>query len=265
MDLALFIRRLKHPARPALALPRAQALGNCVTMSSLSPVPIVPGTQQQMDGAMGKVRSASDRVIPAFILLISALIADSGAQAQIAANPNDSNRVKVLEIREASDSKASSVKRHKSAAAPANKKVVLRNTARHGRATTNEVASRQLSNSNMLVEPAISVDANATSAQNDTPGLSPEQTGTAAVDTHGAALASSFGEDNNVGLVGNPRRAIADAEQAPNAEIAAGEHKPSEGSKSSSQSQVLATLSGAMLAGAFGWYLLGSSRRRAFV
>ena len=201
MDLALFIRRLKHPARPALALPRAQALGTGVTMSSLSPVPIVPG--MQMDGAMGKVRSASDRVIPAFILLISALIADSGAQAQIAANPNDSNRVKVLEIWEASDSKASSVKRHKIAAAPANKKVVLRNTARHGRATTNEVASRQLSNSNMLVEPAISVDAtNATSAQNDTPGLSPEQTGTAAVDTHGAALASSFGEDNNVGLVG---------------------------------------------------------------
>ena len=171
---------------------------------------------------MGNIRSAADFVIPAFILLISALIADSGAQAQIGTSPNDSNRVKVLEIREASDTKASSVKRHKSAAAPAKKKVVLRNPPGTREATTNEGAPRQLSNSNMLVEPAMPVDANATSAQNDAPGLSPEQTGTPAVDTHGAALASSFGEDDKVGLsaanflgtIGNPRRAIADAEQA---------------------------------------------------
>jgi hypothetical protein len=90
------------------------------------------------------------------------------------------------------------------------------------------------------------------------------------------ALASSPGEDNNVGLslanyvgtredpssaiaVGNPPRAISDTEQTPGTQMA-GQKVPS--SKNSPLSQALATLSGAMLAAAFGWHLVNSSRRR---
>ena len=99
--------------------------------------------------------------------------------------------------------------------------------------------------------------------------LSAEQTGTLAVGDRAVALASSPGEDNNVGrgtredpssaiAVGNPPRAISDTEQTPGTQMA-GQKVPS--SKNSPLSQALATLSGAMLAAAFGWHLVNSSRR----
>src|SRR5262249_40290050 len=106
-----------------------------------------------------------------------------------------------------------------------------------------------------------------------------EQIGTLAVGDRAVAFASSPGEDNIVGLSvgnyvgtkedpsasalanGNPPRSIADAEQAPAAQTA-GRQVPS--SRNSPLSQSLAMLSGAMLAAAFGWYLVSSSRRRAF-
>ena len=46
---------------------------------------------------MGNVRSAADFVVPAFVFLISALIANSGAQAQTTSNAGDSKRVQVLQ------------------------------------------------------------------------------------------------------------------------------------------------------------------------
>ena len=64
--------------------------------------------------------------------------------------------------------------------------------------------------------------------------------------------------------MGNPPSVIADAKQGVFASIAAAQPVPSEGNGSSSTSQALATLSGVMLAGAFGWYLVSSRRKGAF-
>jgi hypothetical protein len=223
---------------------------------------------------MWNLRSAAHHVVPAFICLISTLIV-GGAHAQTATDASDSKRVQVLQIREASATKESSVKKSKSAATPAKKKVVQRNTVRQTKAAANEGAHApgpQLPNPNTPVESAMAVVAPATPAQNDSLTLSAEQTGTFAVGDRAVALASSSGEDNNVNLsaadpsasalaIGNPPHAIADAEQTPGAQMDA-EQVPSS-SSSSPLSQASATLSGALVAAAFGWYLVSSSRRRA--
>jgi hypothetical protein len=210
---------------------------------------------------MWTLRSAAHYVAPAFICLISTFIA-GGTHAQTAADASDSKRVQVLQIREVSATNESSVEK--------SKKVVQRKTTRQTKAAANEGA-------NTPVQSAMAVVVPATPGQNDTLTISAEQTGTLAVGDRAVALASSPGEDNNVGLslanyvgtrenpsasaiaVGNPPRAISDTEQTPGTQMA-GQKVPS--SKNSPLSQSLATLSGAMLAAAFGWYLVNSSRRR---
>jgi hypothetical protein len=216
---------------------------------------------------MWTLRSAAHYVAPAFICLTSTFIA-GGAHAQTAADASDSKRVQVLQIQEVRATNESSVKKSKTVATPAKKKVVQRKATRQTKAAANEGA-------NTPVQSAMAVVVPATPAQNDPLALSAEQTGTLAVGDRAVALASSPGEDNNVGLslanyvgtredpssatVGNPPRAISDTEQTPGTQMA-GQKVPS--SKNSPLSQALATLSGAMLAAAFGWHLVNSSRRR---
>jgi hypothetical protein len=226
---------------------------------------------------MWTLRSAAHHVAPAFICLISTLIV-GGAHAQTAADATE--RVKVLQIREASATNVSSVKKSKTAATPAKKKVVQRKTTGQTKAAANEGArspEAQLPNPNTPVQSAMAAGAPVTPAPNDTLTLSAEQTGTLAVGDRALALASSAGDDNNFGLSGanyvenrenrsasalasgNLPGAIPDAEQTPGAQMAERQARSSSGSP---LSQALATLSGAMLAGAFGWYLVSSSRRR---
>jgi hypothetical protein len=220
---------------------------------------------------MWTLRSAAHHVAPTFICLISTLIV-GGAHAQTTADAGDNKKVQVLQIREASATNESSVKKPKTAATPAKKKVVQRKTTRQTKAAANEGArapEAHLPNPNTPVQSAMAVSA---PAQNET--LSAEQTGTLAIGDRAVALASSPGEDNNVGLsvanyvgdredpsasalaIGNPPRA---AEQLPSTQMA-GRQLPLSGS--SRLSQALATLSGAMVAAAMGWYLVSSSRRR---
>jgi hypothetical protein len=227
---------------------------------------------------MWNLRSAAHHVAPAFICLISTLIA-GGAHAQTVTDPSDSKRVQVLQIREVSATDESSVKKSKTVATPAKKKVVQRKTIRQTKAAAREdphAAETQLANPNRPVQSAMAVVTPATPAQNDRPTLFAEQTGTLAVGGRPVALASSS-EDNNVGFsdvnslgtkedqsagavaIGNPQRAIADIEQI-HAQMVG---RPMLSSGNSPLSQSLATLSGAMLAAAFGWYLVGY-RRRAF-
>jgi hypothetical protein len=190
-----------------------------------------------------------------------------GAHAQTAADARDSKPVQVLQIREASATNESTVKTSRAAATPAKKKVAQRKTARPTKATAKEGA-------NTPEQSAMAVVAPPTPAQNDTLMPSAEQTGTLAVGDRAVALASSPGEDNNVSLslansvgtredpaasAGNPPRAISDTEQTPGTRMA---EQKAPSSKNSPLSQSLAMLSGAMLAAAFGWYLVGSSRRR---
>jgi len=214
---------------------------------------------------MWTLRSAAYHVAPAFICLISIA---GGAHAQTAADASDSKPVQVLQIREVSATNESAVKKPKATATAAKKKVAQRKTAKPTKAAANEGAKTP-------VQSAIAPVAPLTPAQNDTLMASAEQTGTLAVGDRAIAFASSPGEDNNVGLsvansvgtkedpaasaiaVGNPPRAISDTEQTPGTRMA--EQKlPT----SRPLSQALATLGGAMLAAAFGWYLVGSSRRR---
>ena len=229
---------------------------------------------------MWNLRSTAHHVVPAFICLISLLLA-VGAHAQTATtDATDSKRVQVLQVQEASATNESSVKKSKSAAIPAKKKVVQRKTISQTKAAANEgvdAAGAQLPNPNTPVQSTMTAVAPATPAPNDTLTHSAEQTGALTVGDRAVTLAS--GEDNNVGLsvanyggtkedpsgsalaFGNPPRAIADAEQTPGTQMA-GQQVPS--NSSSPLSQALATLSGAMVAAAFGWYLVSSSRRRAF-
>lgn len=225
---------------------------------------------------MWNPRSAAHHVVPAFICLISLLIA-VGAHAQtVTTDASDSKRVQVLQIQEASATNENSIKKSKSSATLAKKKVVKRKT--HGQ--TKAAANKDAPNPNTPVQSATAAVAPGTPAQNDTVTLSTEQTGRLTVGDHAVAFASSPGEDNIAGLSvansmgtreapsasalanGNPPRSIADAEKAP-ATQTAGRQVPS--STNSPLSQSLAMLSGAMLAAVFGWYLAGSSRRRISV
>ena len=168
----------------------------------------------------------------------------------------------------------SSVKKSKSAAAPAKKKAVQRKTTNR----QNKPASKEgAPNPNTPVQSEMAVVSPAPPVQNDTLTLTTEQTGMLAVGDRAVAFASSPGEENSVGLSvanpmgtgedpsasalanGNPPRSIADAEKAP-ATQTAGPQVPS--GRNTALSQSLAILSGAMLAVVFGWYLVGSSRRR---
>ena len=89
---------------------------------------------------MWNPRSAAHHVVPAFICLISLLIA-VGAHAQTATtDASDSKRVQVLQIQEASATNENSIKKSKSAATPAKKKVVKRKTHGQTKATANEDA-----------------------------------------------------------------------------------------------------------------------------
>ena len=223
---------------------------------------------------MWNLRSAAHHVVPAFICLISPLIA-GGAHSQTVTDASDSKRVQVLQIRETSATNESSVKKSKTAAAPAKKKASQRKTIRQNKAAASEGAP----DPNMPVQSAMAVVALATPVQNDTLTLSAEQTGTLAVGDRAVATASSPDEDNNVGLsvansvgtredqtvsalaIRNPPGVVADAEQIAGTQMVGPQVLSS---RNSPLSQSLATLSGAISAAAFGWYLVNSSRRRAF-
>ena len=186
-----------------------------------------------------------------FVSSLRSLLAE--AQAQKATDASDSKRVQVLQIKEGTAAKEIAVRKPKSAATHAKKKGAHRNDFSQTKAATNEV----------------------TPAQNDISSPAAEQTGTLGVGDRVVAFASSPGDNNDVGLsvanqvgaigeptsapaVGNPPRANVDAEQASTNQMLGPQVLAGE----SPLSQALATLSGAMVAAAFGWFLVSSSRRR---
>ena len=218
---------------------------------------------------MWTLRSAAHHVAPAFICLLSMFIA-VGAHAQAASDASDSKPVQVLQIREVSGTNESAVKKSKATTSPTKTKIAQRKTAKLTKAAANEGANTPVQSTIAAVAPPMP-------AQNDNLMPSAEQTGTLAVGDRAVAFASSPGEHNNVGLsvansvgtredpaasaavVGNQPSAISDTEQIPGTPVA---EQKAPSSKNSPLSQSLAMLSGAMLAVAFGWYLVGSSRRR---
>ena len=187
-----------------------------------------------------------DRVVPAFCCLILTLVA-GGAQAQTAIDATDSKRVQVLQTKEGTATKASAVKKPKSASAH-KKKVAHRNNLSQTKAPTSETAPP---------------------AQNDISTPAAEQTGTLAFGDRLVAFASSAGDDNDVGLsvanyVGTPGEpaSVLAVGNAPPANIDAGQSPASQMPGWRLSTGGLATLSGALVAAAFGWFLVRSSRRR---
>jgi hypothetical protein len=202
---------------------------------------------------MWSIYSVGDCVVPAFCCLIFTLIAGVG-QAQTASDAPDSKRAQVLQITEGTPTKEIAVKKHKSAAVHAKKKVAHRNNLSQTKAPTSEAAPP---------------------AQNDISTPAVEQTGTLAFGDRLVAFASSAGDENDVGLsvanyVGTPREpasALA-VEHAPPAKIDARQSPASQmpgwqlSTDGSPLSQALATLSGAMVAASVCWFFVRSSRRR---
>jgi hypothetical protein len=201
---------------------------------------------------MWSVRSVGDRVVPTFFCIIFTLIA-GGAQAQKATDASDSKRVQVLQIKEGTATKEIAVKKPKSASAH-KKKVAHRDNLSQTKAATSEAAPP---------------------AQNDISRPAAEQAGTLSFGDRVVAFASSPSDNNDVGLsvanqvgaigepasalaVVNPPRANVDAEQSFTNQMLG----PQVLTGGSPLSQALVTLSGAMLAAAFGWHLVNSSRRR---
>jgi hypothetical protein len=197
---------------------------------------------------MWSVRSVGGRVVPAFCCLILTLIV-GGAQAQKAIDATDSKRVQVLQIKEGIATKEIAVKK------PAHKKKVAhRNNLSQTKAPTSEA-----------VPPA----------QDDISTPAAEQAGTLSFGDRLVAFASSAGDDNDVGLSvanygGTPREpasALA-VVTTPPANIDAGQSPASQmlglrlSNGGSPLSQALATLSGALVAAAFGWFLVRLNRRR---
>src|SRR4029077_12424921 len=127
---------------------------------------------------MWNLRSTAHHVVPAFICLISLLLA-VGAHAQTATtDASDTKRVQVLQVQEASATNESSVKKSKSAAIPAKKKVVQRKTISQTKAAANEgvnAAGAKLPNPNTPVLSTMAVIVPATPAPNDILTHSAEQ------------------------------------------------------------------------------------------
>jgi hypothetical protein len=197
---------------------------------------------------MWSIHSVGDRVVPAFCCLIFTLIAGVG-QAQTASDAPDSKRAQVLQIKEGTPTKEIAVKKHKSAAAHAKKKVAHRNNLSQTKAPTTEAAPP---------------------AQNDISTPAVEQTGTLAFGDRLVAFAPSAGDENDVGLsvaTREPASALA-VEHAPPANIDDRQSPASQmpgwrlSTGGSPLSQALATLSGAMVAASVGWFFVRSSRRR---
>jgi hypothetical protein len=220
-------------------------------------------------------RSAGHSVVPALVYLITTLVACS-ADAQTATDAITSKQVKVLQIQEASGTKESSVKKAKSGATHAKKKVAKQPTVRPTVAEANE--GEPAPNPNARIQSAMAVVApTPPAAQSDTLTPSAEQTGTLAVGDRAVAVASSLGEDENVDLSmansagtreNSPTSApvlenspAANIQQTPGTQIA---QQRMALSSTSPLSQALATLSGAVVAAALGWYLIRSRRKHAF-
>jgi len=220
-------------------------------------------------------RRSAGSVVPALVYLITTLVACS-ADAQTATDAITSKQVKVLQIQEASGTKESSVKKAKSGATHAKKKVAKHLRVTPAVAETNE--EEPAPNPNTRIQSAMAVVApTPPAAQTDTLTPSAEQTGTLAVGDRAVALASSLGEDDNIdlsiansaGTRGNsPASApvlenspTANIEQTPGTQMAQQWMSPS---STSPLSQALATLSGAVVAAALGWYLIKSRRKHAF-
>jgi hypothetical protein len=202
---------------------------------------------------MGNIRSAAG-LVAASVFLSAAFIDNCAAQAQATGNASDGKRIQVLRIVEVGS--ASSVKKAKSAATAVKKKVVVRKPIRHTQ------PQRQVTSTEPSAENTSAIDGIEATEQN---GVAAEQTGVLSFGDRVIAFAAFPAEGDNIELpVG--RATETPASSGPNISnptLIADEAVGQLGASYSLVAQVLATLSGAVVAGGFGWYvMIISSRRR---
>jgi hypothetical protein len=200
-------------------------------------------------------------------LLSAALIANFTAQAQTIGNAGGGKRIQVLHIVEVGSAKATYIKKHKWAIAPVKKKVVRRNPIGATESAAVDATSVEPTSTDLTAENALAVHESETPAQNRIATPSSELIDTQAFDDRAVAFSSFSSERDDVGPAVNEtvaaaaNRDINDAivEKATN--MAQRETHQST-VRSRPVSPVMATVSGALLACVFGWYLVSSSGRR---
>lgn len=231
-------------------------------MLSPSPVPIGGDSTSERDPAMGNFRVSAAL---ALAFLAAAVVASSSVQAQPWDTATASKRIQVLRIVE-----ASTATRPQSPNTSAKKKLALKKTIRQMRGVSKRPPPTHLADPDPPVQPA-STSARTTPTADDIPERSTVETG------HTVEFASSFGEDDSAGVlastqdgpdkngaaIANVPRLIAAGREAYILEVT-GQTQIAPTSSNNSILQIIATLGGAMVACAFGWYLVKSSPRHAF-
>jgi hypothetical protein len=207
---------------------------------------------------MGNIRSAAG-LVAAFVFLSAAFIDNCAAQAQATGTASDGKRVQVLRIVEVGST--SSVKKAKSAATAVKKKVVSRDPVRHTQPTARDAAQKQVTSTDPPAENTSAIDGIVAPERN---GVAAEQTGILSFGNRAIAFAAFPGEGDNIELpVGGAAETPASSgPNISNPTLIADEAVGQLGGSSSPVAQVLATLSGAMVAGGFGWYVMITSSRR---
>jgi hypothetical protein len=266
-------------------------------MSSLSPVPIKGSNKGAIgDAAMTRIRSGAE-FLAAIVYLAATLGAIGAGQAQTTANAGEGKRVQVLQIVEANSHKESSIKRSKSAATSVKNKAVPRKTAGRTRSRKADGAAMQLSDPNTPIESATADTSkhgsgantneqvgqattnstkttaaldSATPVQENIATPSTEQAEEHALDDDPVALGSFVGQGNNVfasaqnvniTLPTDDLLGASSPDQSANGSGARNTGPSQVAGTSSLMSQLVAMLSGGMLAAAFGWILVKPGRR----
>ena len=207
---------------------------------------------------MGIVRSAANPLAATF-LLSTALIANCTAQAQTIGNAGGSKRILVLHIVEVGSAKATSIKKHRWAIAAAKKKVVGRNLAGRTESAAVDATLMQPPSTDLIAENALAVHENVTPLQSRIAVSSSEPIDTLSFDDR-AVTFSSFSSERDISAAANETVA-ATANRDVATSIADRETQQSP-VRSPTISPVMASVSGALLACGFGWFLVRSSGRR---
>jgi hypothetical protein len=214
---------------------------------------------------MGIVRSTANPLAATF-LLSTALIANCTAQAQTIGNAGGSKRILVLHIVEVGSAKATSIKKHRWAIAAAKKKVVGRNLVGRTVSAAVDATLMQPPSTDLIAENALAVHENVTPLQSRIAVSSSEPIDTLSFDDR-AVTFSSFSSERDISAAANETVAATanrDVDDAivKNATSIADRETQQSPVRSPTISPVMASVSGALLACGFGWFLVRSSGRR---
>jgi hypothetical protein len=207
---------------------------------------------------------SSANPLAAMFLLSAALIANYTAQAQTIGNAGGGKRIQVLHIVEVGSAKATSIKKQRWAIGAAKKKVVGRNLVGRTESAAVNATPIQPTSTDLMAENAVAVHESVAPVQNR---IASEPIATLSFDDRAVAFSSFSSERDDISPAVNETLAAATNRDVNGAIVEKATnmaHRETQQSpvRSRSVSPVMATVSGALLACGFGWYLVSSSGRR---